>query len=120
MVAQHRKRPAVSKDELVVGLEKGWVSPHGLIKKLNRLLHVLLISRTEADREEPTLGLSIKVESGQVGGGRFFNRRLLVRRKLRLQLLGDGLGDLALDGEDIRQVAIVGLGPKMRVSAGVD
>ena len=28
---------------------KGMISPHGLIEKLNRLLHVLLISSTEAD-----------------------------------------------------------------------
>ena len=41
-------------------------------------------------------------------------------RKLRLQLVGNGLGDLALDGEDIRQIAIVGLRPQVYVSAGVD
>ena len=38
--------------------------------------------------------------------GRFFDCFLLVRRKLRLQLVGNGFGDLALNGEDIRQVAV--------------
>ena len=38
----------------------------------------------------------------------------------RLQLIGDRLGDLALDGEDIGQIAIVGLRPEMRVGLRVD
>ena len=44
----------------------------------------------------------------------------LVRRELSLQLIGNRLGDLALDGEDIGQIAIVGLCPEMRVGAGID
>ena len=46
--------------------------------------------------------------------------RLFFRRQFRPQLLGDGLGDVALDGEDIGQVAVVGLGPKMGVGPGID
>ena len=37
-----------------------------------------------------------------------------------MQLIGDGLGDLALDGEDIGQIAIISLRPKMRVGPRVD
>ena len=39
---------------------------------------------------------------------------------MRLQLLGDRFGDFALDREDVSQIAIVSLGPKMRVVARVD
>jgi hypothetical protein len=49
-----------------------------------------------------------------------FDGFLFVRRKLGLQLVGNGLGDLALNGEDIGQIAIVGLGPEMRIIASVD
>jgi hypothetical protein len=47
-------------------------------------------------------------------------RLLLVRGELRLQLVGNGFGDLALDGEDIGQIAIVSLRPNIRVTARVD
>jgi hypothetical protein len=48
------------------------------------------------------------------------DRILLRGRELRLQLVGDGFGDLALNGEDIGQIAIVSLRPEMSVVAGVD
>ena len=36
------------------------------------------------------------------------------------KLVGNGFGDLALDGKHVGQIAIIGLRPKMRVIAGVD
>ena len=110
----------MSINELVVGFEKGRVSPHGLIQKLNRPLQVLQIISIETGCEEQSLGPDVEIEGGQVGGGRFFDRRFLVRRKPGLQLLGNGFGDLALNGKDIGQIPIVGLRPQMRVGAGID
>jgi hypothetical protein len=49
MVAIHQIHATVSKDELVVSLEKGRVSRYGLIKKLNRLLHDLRLVNTESE-----------------------------------------------------------------------
>src|SRR4051812_18385979 len=34
--------------------------------------------------------------------------------------MGNGLGNFALDGENVRQITIVGLGPEMSVVAGVN
>src|SRR5438477_385874 len=42
------------------------------------------------------------------------------RRKLCLELVSNRLCDLALNGEDIREIAIVSLRPKMRVIACID
>src|SRR5512132_104585 len=64
--------------------------------------------------------MAVKVESRQISRGRLLDGFLLVRRELRLQLIGDRRGDLALDGEHIGQIAIVGLCPQMRVGASVD
>src|SRR5262245_42204362 len=64
--------------------------------------------------------MAVDVECRQISSGRLLHRFLLVRRKLRLELLGDGFGNLALDGEDISEVAIVGLRPEMRIIASVD
>ena len=61
-----------------------------------------------------------KIESGQISHGRLLDGFLLVRRELRLQLVGDGFDDLALNGEYIGQVAIIGLRPQMRVVAGIE
>ena len=63
---------------------------------------------------------AIKVESRQVSGGRLLNGFLLVRRELRLQLVGNGLGDFALDGEDVIKWTIVMLRPQVRVGARID
>ena len=79
MVALRRIQHAVSIDELVVGLEKGGVSRNGMIKKLNRLSHDLLLRRMKSVSEEQSLGPGVEVEGGQVGGGRLFDRRLLAR-----------------------------------------
>src|SRR4030095_15268421 len=74
MVAKGRIRGTLSIHELVVSLEKGRVSCHGLIQKLNRVLQAWQITRTEVGCDEQSLGPSIKIESGQIGGGRFFDR----------------------------------------------
>ena len=110
----------MSIEQLTIGLEKCRVTLNCLVKKLNRLPQVLLKSRAETCREEKSLGPGVKVEGGQVGGGRFFDRRFLVRRKLGLQLIGDGFGNLALDGKDIGQIAIISLRPEMRVGPRID
>ena len=41
-------------------------------------------------------------------------------RKFGLKLIGDFFGNLALDGKDIGQIAVILLGPDMRVIAGID
>jgi hypothetical protein len=40
---------------------------------------------------------------------------LFPTRELRLQLLGDGFGHLALDRKDVGQSSVVGVGPKVRI-----
>ena len=45
---------------------------------------------------------------------------LLGGRERGLQLVGDGFRYFALDGEDIGQIAVVGLRPEMRVVPGID
>jgi hypothetical protein len=48
------------------------------------------------------------------------DRTFLGGREFRLQLVGDAFGNVALDGEDVGQIAIVGLRPEVHVVAGVD
>ena len=69
-------------EQLTIGLEKCRVALNCLVKKLNRLPQVLLKSRAETCREKKSLGPAVKIESGQVGGGRFFNRRFSLGNSL--------------------------------------
>src|ERR1700724_4439276 len=66
------------------------------------------------------LGLSIKPLSNRVGGGRLCDSCFLARRHPGLKLIGNRLSNLALNGKDVGQIAIVGLRPKMRISASVN
>ena len=43
-----------------------------------------------------------------------------MERELGLELLRDCFGDLTLNGEHVRQIAIVGLRPEMRIGPRVD
>ena len=56
----------------------------------------------------------------EIGGRRVRDRCLLFRRNLGAELTGDGLRNLRLDREDVREAAIVALRPEVRVGAGVD
>ena len=57
----------------------------------------------------------VLIEGDKISRRSVLYRLLLVRGELRLQLVGNGFGDLALDGEDIGHIAIVSLRPDMRV-----
>ena len=65
-------------------------------------------------------GPQIHVVRGQIRRRRLGDRLLLVKREFGLQLSRDRLRDLALDGEHIRQVAIVSLRPEVRVGPSID
>ena len=68
---------------------------------------------------EQFLGAEVEIECFDIPG-RLLDRRLFRGRKLRLELAGYCLGDLALNGEGIRQLAIVLLSPQMSVGARVN
>ncbi len=51
---------------------------------------------------------------------RLFDGNHFVGGEFCLKLIGYHLGNLALDGKNIREVAVIGLTPEMRVVAGID
>src|SRR5437762_1962345 len=64
--------------------------------------------------------VGLKAKRSDVVCGGTLNRALFPRRKLCLELVSNRLCDLAFNGEDIREIAIVSLRPKMRVIACID
>src|SRR4030095_3804828 len=78
--------------------------------------HVSRIDIAVDDR----LGLNVKLERVQVLSWPLFDFRLLLWRKLRLELSDNRLSQLALDCEQIGRGAIVSFGPYVRIGASVD
>ena len=65
------------------------------------LLPLVIASGPDRVSEE-RLGAQIKVVCGKISGERFLDRRLFARRNFGLKLVGDRLGNLALNGEHVR------------------
>jgi hypothetical protein len=62
----------------------------------------------------------VEIIGSQVFGRPLHDSRFVFRRELGLKLVGNFLGNLALDGEDIGQIAVIFFHPDMRVIAGID
>ena len=64
--------------------------------------------------------MAVEIKRNHVRSRRLFDLALFIRRELRLQLIGDGFCDFALNRENISQIAIVSLRPQMRIGARID
>ena len=64
--------------------------------------------------------MPVKIVRCEVCRGSLLDRGLRLGRKLRLKVVSDSLCNFALNGENIREVAIIRLSPKMRVGPRVD
>jgi hypothetical protein len=84
------------------------------------LKEFLLEAGAHGCQDEERLGPIVEKERGKVACGRLCNGRLLADRKLRLKLVSDRFGDIALYREDVGQIAIVGLRPQMRIGSGIN
>src|SRR5947208_7804711 len=102
--------------ELAVSQEKRRIAGQGLIKKLHRLKKILsLARRANIAVIKKSFRPQIEIVRGDVSGRPFIDGTLFLRRELGLKLISDGLRNLALDGEDIRQVSIIFLRPDVGV-----
>src|SRR6266550_9200511 len=108
------------KNQLAICSVERWVARGRALEELDCLREVLVLECACAGRQEESFGAAVLIEGNKIGRRSLLDGFLLVRRELRLQLLGDGLGDLALDDEDIGQIAIISLRPNIRVTARVD
>ena len=66
------------------------------------------------------LGADIIIISSKITCRRLLNRGFLPWRQLSLKLISDRLRNLALDRKNVREVAVIGLPPKVRVVPGID
>src|SRR5438874_6748708 len=64
--------------------------------------------------------MRVEIKRSDIRRRRLFNGTLLAWRKLRLELISDRFCDLALNSENVGQIAIVSLRPEMRIGARID
>jgi hypothetical protein len=55
--------------------------------------------------------VAVEIERDDVAGRRLFDCVLFSWRKFGLQLVGNCLGDLTLNSEHVREIAVIGLSP---------
>src|SRR5207248_4304000 len=119
MIPSDEVKLVVGEGELAIRLKKRWVTRHGLVQKINGLQQIRPARRKHC-RQVQRLRTTVEIECRDIRGGLALDCGLFAGGKLRLKLIGDSLGDLTLDSEDVSWVAIVCLRPKMRIIVRID
>src|SRR6266550_7915885 len=101
--------------------QKGRIARYRLVKGLHSFKEILsLASGVNESVVDEFFCSEVEIISGQVFGRSLLDGCFIFRRKFGLKLIGYSCGNLALDGKDIGQVAVVFLGPDMGVVAGIN
>src|SRR5438045_1639987 len=121
MIKPKKVKAIVHAGQLAPGQKKCRIAFHCLIEQLSRLHEVAARQGIKSHGAEPKrLRPSVKVERSEIGSWSLLDRRFFRRRKFGLQLISDRFRDFALDGEDVGEIAIIGLGPKMGIVSRID
>src|SRR5437762_59020 len=119
MVKAREVKLVMSPGELTIRIEKRWIARHGLVQQIDCLTEIRHPAAKGCPRKHMT-GARIEIESDEIAGRPAVNRQSLSSRDFGAKPLSDFLRNLALDGEQIVQIAIVLFGPDMSVRARVD
>ena len=101
-------------------LQEARIACNSFVEQLGSLRQLLPCMDSIGCVGEELLGALVKVVCHKIGCGGFLDRRLFSRGDFGLQLIGDCLGNFALDREDVIQRPIIMLCPEMCISPGVD
>src|SRR5438128_3922385 len=103
--------------QLAVSKNERGIARQSLVQQIYRLKNAFTTHRAKNCAKEEIPGAAVEIKRSDVVCRGTLDRALFARRKLCLKLVRNRLCDLALNGEHIRQIAIVSLRPKMRVIA---
>ena len=117
MVKAKEVKLVMNPGERAIGFEKRRIPRYSLVQQIDCLQRVRAPAKA---RPNDIIGARIELESDEIGGWLFLNGQSLSRCDFGVQSFGDFLRDLTLDCEQIIQIAIVLLGPDVRVRARVD
>src|SRR5438477_7603399 len=100
--------------------EERGIACQGLIEQIDPCMDIRHLHATEANVKNEVLSPAVEFKGSDICGWTLLDRTLLGGREFRLQLVGNAFGNLTLNGEDVSEIAIVSLRPKMRIVAGID
>src|SRR6058998_3216930 len=109
MVGAKKIKRVMSVGELAIRIEKGWITRDSLIQQIDHPEGIRFLDR--AWRQKNIFGARVEIERADVARWRTLDCVLFTRRKFSLQLISNRLRDLALDGEHVRQIAVISLPP---------
>src|SRR5437660_49167 len=102
--------------QAAIGFEKRWIPRNSLVKQIDCLQNI----RNARIRLHEIFAARVEIEGANVVGRLAFDGVLFAWREFGLQLVGDGLCDLALDGEYVREIAVINLPPDVPVAPRID
>ena len=120
MITPQKVKAFVGASELTVSEIECWIMCHGLIQQMYSLACVLDHACVERCLSQRLLAAEITIVGNKIGCRWLLDRCLFCWRELGLELVGDGFGNLALNGKDIVERPIVPVGPEMDVISCVD
>src|SRR5437762_3422202 len=106
--------------QLAVSKKESGIARQSLVEQIYRLKNAFTTHRAKSCAKQEILRAAVEIKRGDVVCRGTLDRALFARRKLSLELVSNRLCDLALNGEHIREIAIVSLRPKMRVISCID
>src|SRR4030095_6652129 len=118
MVVAKKIKPVMSEGELAIRIEKRWITSDGLVQQIDRLEVIRLPAR--AVPQQNIFGARVEIERADVTRRRTLDCVFFTRRKFSLQLVGDRLCDLTLNGEHVRQTAVISLGQWVSIGTGIN
>ena len=120
MISSHEVQKLMRPRELTIGKVERWIMCHRLIQQAHCLPYVFDLACVESCLAQQLLAPKVAIIRNKVGCGWLLDDRFLCWRKLCLELVGDGFGNLALDGKNVIERAMIIFRPQVRVGSGVD
>src|SRR5437667_7988113 len=107
----------MSEGQLAIRIEKRWVARDSPVQQIDSLPKIQYLAPS---LQKNIIGARIQIKSNEIPGRFALNGQFLSRCNFGMKLPSDFLRDLALDCEQVVQIAIVLLGPEVGVGARVD
>src|SRR5262245_8238261 len=108
MVKAKEVKPTMNIGKLAIRIEKRWIMRDSPVQQIDCLEVFRCRGRL---RVQENFGTRVKIERADIARRRTFDCVFLAWRKFGLQLIGNRLRDLALNGEHVRQIAVISLPP---------
>ena len=120
MVDSEEVEAVVRARQPAIGEQECGIADDGLAEETHGLEEILRPGGAAGFGVDQCRRANVKIERHEISSGSLLDRGLFRRREPGLKLVGDCLGNFALNGKNIRKLSVIGLRPQMRIGAGVD